>query len=612
MFMQRFLALLLLSWASGLAQGDDTLDKRFPVRGFCIGAPSPSQVDRFVHFINEDLAPRAVNTLILRVDYNFQYVSHPELPGRDALSKADVQKIVAACKEHKIHVIPQINLLGHQSWANRNGALLRAYPEFDETPWVKMPEKYAWPNADGLYCKSYCPLHPKVHEVVFALIDEICDAFETDAFHGGMDEVFYIGGEKCPRCSGRDKAGLFADEVARIRDHLAQKGRTLWIWADRLLDGKTTGLGEWEASMNGTWRSVDLVPKDVVLCDWHYNRADPTAAYLALKGFRVVTCPWNNPTSAVQQVHDIVRLRTQSTRQVRDRVIGLVQTVWSGANSFLDDYDGLKNGTPKRQGDKTEAKCFVKAFDEIHALATDPSSVQTPAPAATRALVLAEEGDQHQEFVKAARIWLGDFAEKHEFQFDYLQDTKEINAASLERYQVFIQLNYPPYRWTPEATNAFREYIEQGKGGWVGLHHATLLGEFDGYSMWPWFSDFMGGIRFKNYIASFVSGNLQIEDRSHPIMRGLPENFRIAREEFYTYNRSPRPQVHVLASVDEHSYEPASAITMGDHPVVWTNEKLPARNVYIFMGHGPDLLENKNYTALLRNSILWAAGRESL
>ena len=76
--------------------------------------------------------------------------------------------------------------------------LLTVYPQFDETPNVKMPEKYEWPNADNLYCKSYCPLHPDVHKVVFDLIDEICDAFETNAFHAGMDEVFYLGEDECP------------------------------------------------------------------------------------------------------------------------------------------------------------------------------------------------------------------------------------------------------------------------------------------------------------------------------------------------------------------------------------------------------------------------------
>jgi type 1 glutamine amidotransferase len=92
-------------------------------------------------------------------------------------------------------------------------------------------------------------------------------------------------------------------------------------------------------------------------------------------------------------------------------------------------------------------------------------------------------------------------------------------------------------------------------------------------------------------------------------MKGLPASFGISREEWYTFDRSPRPNVHVLASVDESSYLPDSAIRMGDHPVVWTNQHMAARNLYIFMGHGPDLLNNEAFTTLLRNAILWASGK---
>ena len=56
--------------------------------------------------------------------------------------------------------------------------------------------------------------------------------------------------------------------------------------AEMKFDGKTTGIGMWEASMNNTHRAVDLIPKDVVIADWHYERADPTAPYFAVKGFK--------------------------------------------------------------------------------------------------------------------------------------------------------------------------------------------------------------------------------------------------------------------------------------------------------------------------------------
>ena len=234
---------------------------------------------------------------------------------------------------------------------------------------------------------------------------------------------------------------------------------------------------------------------------------------------------------------------------------------------------------------------------------------QTKAPK-FRALVLTEKGGQHGDFVNAALKWLDELAVKNNFAIDVYDNTDMINDAFLAKYKVFIQLNYPPYTWKEEPMAAFRKYIEEGKGGgWVGFHHATLLGEFDGYPMWNWFSDFMGGIRFKGYIASLVSGTVIVEDKKHPVMKGVPHTFAVTNEEWYTYDKSPRENVHVLANVEESSYSPVSDITMGDHPVVWTNEKMKARNIYIFMGHHPDLLKNESYKTLVRNSILWAAGQ---
>jgi hypothetical protein len=283
---------------AGTAPAAPTLDDLLPIRGFAIAAPRPSGLDAFIKFMDEELGPKKVNTLVLRVDYNYQYTSHPELRDSAGLSTADVKRIVNTAKKYNMRIVPQINLLGHQSWAANVGTLLKVYPEFDETPWVKMPyPDYKWPNPDGLYCKSYCPLHPGVHKVVFDLVDEITTVFETNAFHAGMDEVFYIGEDRCPRCSGRDKAELFAGEVTKIRNHLAQTNKELWIWADRLIDGKTTGLGMWAASMNNTHRAIDMIPKDVVLCDWQYNRPNQTGVYLAMKGFRTVSCPWDKPNT---------------------------------------------------------------------------------------------------------------------------------------------------------------------------------------------------------------------------------------------------------------------------------------------------------------------------
>jgi N-acetyl-beta-hexosaminidase len=360
------LTLAYIILVSDKISGQTKLDSLLPVRAFGIDAPRPSGLDSFVIFIDKELAPRKVNTLIVQMEYHYQFKSHPELTDSFALSMADVKKIVSVCKKNNIRVIPQIDLLGHQSWANHPGKLLKEYPQFSETPDLKMPDKYVWPNSDNLYCLSYCPLHPDLHPVLFELIDELCDAFESDAFHAGMDEVFFIGDDKCPRCGGKDKAELFAGEVRLIHEHLRQKGREMWIWGDRLLDGKTTGLGEWEASVNNTYRAIDMIPKDVVICDWHYNRPDKTAIYFAMKGFRVITCTWNQPSIAVIQVKDMVAFRKETTPEMNARFLGVMATTWMRTSLFLNNYYVVQPASVA--ADNSPWNCFRVMYDTIDKL----------------------------------------------------------------------------------------------------------------------------------------------------------------------------------------------------------------------------------------------------
>jgi len=343
---------------SQIATQEDT----FPVIGLCIGAPSADRFAEFATFVEKELAPKGLNTLLVRIDYNYEYESRPELRGKNPLTKENIKELVVVCKTNGIRLIPQINLLGHQSWHSDLSNLLKVYPEFDETPHVQLPEKYEWPNEDGLYCKSYCPLHPKVHEVVFDLVDEILDVFETKDFHAGMDEVFYLADDKCPRCQGKDPAKLFADEVTKISKHLEKSGARLWIWGDRLIDGSTTGIGMWEASMNNTARAVDMIPKSVVINDWHYERADPTPAYFAQKGFDVIVCPWRKSDVAEKQVEMMHFFRNNSTPEMASHFKGVMQTIWTSADQFMDTYSGKEADNDERG---SQVKCFATMLEAI-------------------------------------------------------------------------------------------------------------------------------------------------------------------------------------------------------------------------------------------------------
>ena len=326
-----------------------------PVRGIHLAAPKPDEMSLALRFITEALPKEGVNVLVLEFNYRFQSVRRPEVVDADALSREQVSQLAEACRSAGIKLIPGINLLGHQSWAKTTFGLLRAHPEFDET-------QGKYPDNQGIYCRSYCPRHPEMHAVLFDLIDELLEWTGADTFHGGMDEVFLLGEDDCPRCRGADKAELFATEVKTIRDHLAGGGKTLWIWGDRLLDGITTGIGKWEASINGTAPAINRIPRDVVINDWHYESAHPTAGHFALMGLPVVSAPWRKASVALRELDMIRAAQAGASPVVSARLLGLLQTSWVGFGPFAQAY--YREGSPPVQAIEA-AQCFRSLFEEL-------------------------------------------------------------------------------------------------------------------------------------------------------------------------------------------------------------------------------------------------------
>lgn len=349
----RIVIIVLFMLTAKAALGSDLTALR--VRGLHVIAPKPDEMADCLRFVREALPKEGVNTLVVQFDYRYQFTKRPEIVDPDALSRDDVKSLVEACRAAGIRLIPQINLLGHQSWKKKTRGLLRAHPEFDETP-----GKY--PENEGIYCRSYCPLHPGVHDVVFDLIDELAEACEADAFHVGMDEVFLLGEDDCPRCRGRNKAELFAQEVRTLRNHLAKSGRTMWMWGDRFLDGDITGLGKWEASANGTVAALQQVPRDIVICDWHYTNAPPTALHFAVEGFSVVSSPKHRPAAALAQLELINHSRKNATPAIASRMLGVLQTTWCDMGSFVKAYFGDRSVEPKVF---EVVVCFKALFEEI-------------------------------------------------------------------------------------------------------------------------------------------------------------------------------------------------------------------------------------------------------
>jgi len=295
--------------------------------------PQPPETWRGVHILVDSdkrlatfeaglpqFALLGINVVVVEVNYHFEFQSHPELRDKPYVTKAKAQEFVKAAHRAGIRVIPEIDCLGHQSSREHTHPLLSKYPQFDET-------RGMYPGNKGINCRSWCPQSPDLMHTVYPLIDEVTDAFDANAFHAGMDEVFIIADFKCPRCHGQDPAKLFAQTVNDLHHHIVdEKKLTMLMWGDRFLDAQTMHYGRWESATNGTAPAVDLVPKDIIVCDWHYRAQTnyPSVPFLLSKGFRVWPSGFQ-PTEAAKALSDFALAQ----RKENPRVIGYLATTWS-------------------------------------------------------------------------------------------------------------------------------------------------------------------------------------------------------------------------------------------------------------------------------------------
>ena len=112
------------------------------------------------------------------------------------------------------------------------------------------------------------------------------------------------------------------------------------MWADRLIDGEALNMGEWEASKVGTAPAVDKIPKDIILCSWHYElrKRYESLPLLTSKGFRILPASWKNTEAT------LVLIRDARTQPRPDRLVGHIFTTWLQRHGAWDEFEPLVNG----------------------------------------------------------------------------------------------------------------------------------------------------------------------------------------------------------------------------------------------------------------------------
>ncbi|HEY8217289.1 MAG TPA: ThuA domain-containing protein [Acidimicrobiia bacterium] len=259
------------------------------------------------------------------------------------------------------------------------------------------------------------------------------------------------------------------------------------------------------------------------------------------------------------------------------------------------------------------------------------SDAALPASAtSTRVLVFSRTTGFRHASIEPAVAAIERLGEQHHLEVDASEDPAVFTPEKLRDYAavVFVSTTGNPIS-DPAQHQALRQYIERG-GGFVGVHAASDQ-DADSRASWPWFGVLLGAY-FGGHplyrtrpsgdescavgeVVSCHTGVVTIEDPRHPSTRGGRRTWGVY-DEFYGFLTNPRPEVHVLATIDEHSYlDDPNRLEFGpgamgeDHPIAWCHRVGRGRSFYTALGHDAPLFSDRRYLSHLLGGILWAAGR---
>jgi hypothetical protein len=247
-----------------------------------------------------------------------------------------------------------------------------------------------------------------------------------------------------------------------------------------------------------------------------------------------------------------------------------------------------------------------------HEVFVPPTFDETPpeiaaATAETRVLVFSKTNSfRHVDAIPAANELFRSFAEAEGWSITFTENAAVHNAAELEAFDLIVWNNVSGDVLTLDQRAAFRSWIEGG--GPVLAIHAT---GGDPVYQWDWHPAAFIRAQFIGHplLPQFQEAVVKVENRDHPAMTHLPANWTF-KDEWYSFKTSPREKVHVLASLDESTYNPSLAgpfgsLRMGDHPIIWYHEVGKGTVFYSALGHRAAAYSDMAYRRLLVEAARW-------
>lgn len=228
---------------------------------------------------------------------------------------------------------------------------------------------------------------------------------------------------------------------------------------------------------------------------------------------------------------------------------------------------------------------------------TSRESPECGASAAARVLVFTKTAGFRHESIAVGIAALCGLGEEDGFAVEPTEDAGAFTDVNLARFDAVVFLNTTGDVLDADQEAVFERYV-RAAGGFAGVHSAS-----DTEPAWPWYRELVGA-RFLSHPA-VQQATVHVVEGAHPSTRGLPAAWT-RTDEWYDFDSRPSAAVHVLATVDEATYQGG---TMGaPHPIAWYHGFEGGRSWYTGMGHTTESYTEPDFLAHLRGGVLWAAG----
>ena len=189
-------------------------------------------------------------------------------------------------------------------------------------------------------------------------------------------------------------------------------------------------------------------------------------------------------------------------------------------------------------------------------------------------------------------------AEGAGFQVDTTADADAFTYPNLVQYRAVVWLLTFGEILNADQRAAFQQYI-RGGGGYVGIHSA---GDTEG--SWPWYRQLLGSWIEVN--SPIQAARVNVTDHFHPSTAGLPSAW-MRTDEWYSFEPNPRGDAHVLATVDESTFN--GGVDGPDHPISWCQDFEGGRSWYTEMGDTAASFSEPLYLQHVLGGVRWAAGQ---